>query len=474
MLKKVYLSFFVFSQLIAGDPIISNWYIGTRVSGGGPYNHYMEIVNPTNAPIDLSEYAIIKGHGQEQNRIGPPEWGNELTNSGESFFRFPSFILFPGQTYSISRKTVSHSALTGAADSLLDGDCVLGVSGDDAVGLFKGPGINASEVLAATDSIPIDAIGSPYYDPGTSWQISGEIGPPNSTGTSYYGVSRFAIVQRKSGVCIGNQGDWDVSRGCFEEDCDNDSIATAFELSEWNIIACYWPDEDGNSGPGYEPENPNAAVDVDSMNAYTCDCLYDGNNLDPEANSGSDQIVPAGTEFALSGSASSDPEDGIQTYYWVQIAGERILIPDPASEEINLTATDSLDTLSFVLHVIDDGFARDTDTVHVVVVEQTVGVIGEKESLPESFKIIGNYPNPFNPGTTISVQVLSQGKIDLLIYNVAGKKVVQKNMGILSQGLHNVFWNGQDESGRACPSGIYLYEFRRNGVSVFNKMSLLK
>ena len=63
MLKKVYLSFFVLTQLIAGDPIISNWYIGTRVSGGGPYNHYMEIVNPTSAPIDLSEYAIIKGHG---------------------------------------------------------------------------------------------------------------------------------------------------------------------------------------------------------------------------------------------------------------------------------------------------------------------------------------------------------------------------------------------------------------------------
>ena len=210
------------------------------------------------------------------------------------------------------------------------------------------------------------------------------------------------------------------------------------------------------------------------MNAYTCECLYDGNNLDPEANSGPDQSVPVGAEFILSGSASSDPEDGIQTYYWVQIAGERINIPDPGSEEINLSAPDSLDTLSFVLHVIDDGFARDTDTVHVVVVEQTVGVIGEKESLPESFKIIGNFPNPFNPGTTISVEVLSQGKIDLLIYNTAGRKIIQKNMGILSKGLHNVFWNGQDESGRACPSGIYLYEFRRNGVSVFNKMSLLK
>ena len=67
-LYKKTIFFILFSvNLFAQDPIISVWYIGTRVAGGGPYNHYIELFNPTEDPINLSQYAIIKG--QESNNV---------------------------------------------------------------------------------------------------------------------------------------------------------------------------------------------------------------------------------------------------------------------------------------------------------------------------------------------------------------------------------------------------------------------
>ncbi len=76
-------------------------------------------------------------------------------------------------------RDASHESLQNAADVVFEGECVLSVSGDDAVGLFKGAGESAEEVLNACDSIPIDAIGTPFDDPGQSWQVSGVTGPAN-------------------------------------------------------------------------------------------------------------------------------------------------------------------------------------------------------------------------------------------------------------------------------------------------------
>ncbi|NQV14268.1 hypothetical protein HQ531_02335, partial [bacterium] len=142
--------FLLYSFGLCEDPIISIWYIGARENP--VYNHFLEIYNPTDQIIDLSQYALIKGHG-DVNAIGYG-WGNEMENSGESFYRL-SGTLFPEGRFSFSRD-VSHASLQNNADVVFEDECVLAVSGDDAIGLFKGAGANAAEVLAACDSIPID------------------------------------------------------------------------------------------------------------------------------------------------------------------------------------------------------------------------------------------------------------------------------------------------------------------------------
>jgi len=362
--------------LFGQDPIISVWYIGTRVAGGGPYNHYIELFNPTEQPIDLSQYALIKGHGQSNNVEQQAGWGNTLGNSGVSFNRLPSFILFPGQTYGVSRD-VSHESLQNHADHILEDEGVLSISGDDAVGLFKGEGA-LDAVLAATDSIPIDCIGSPYEDPGQGWQVSGEIGPPNSTNTAGYGVTRFAILTRKPDVCYGNAGNWNSSRGCVTDSCTNwitDTPQTTYEESEWDVHACYYPDADGNTGPGYEPDtNPNCDEDIIKMETYTNTCEFIENQA-PTSSAGTDQTTSYGQQVALDGSGSSDPDGTIASYQWTQISGTSVALSSPEQVVTTFTSPNEEGNLLFKLVVTDNESASDTDTIGVTIINTNMNPV---------------------------------------------------------------------------------------------------
>ena len=357
------------SYLFCQDPIISVWYIGTRVSGGGPYNHYMELYNPTEEPIDLSQYALIKGHGQSNNVEQQAGWGNTLANSGVSFNRLPGFILFPGQSYGISRD-VSHESLQNHADLILEDEGVLSVSGDDAVGLFKGSG-DLDEVLAATDSIPIDCIGSPYEDPGQGWQVSGEVGPSNSTATTGYGVTRFAILTRKQDVCYGNAGNWNDSRGCVTDSCTNwltETPQTTYENSQWNVYACYYPDAEGNSGPGYEPDtNPNCDEDILIMEGFANACDLSENQA-PVSEAGLDQTTSYNQVVTLDGSGSSDPDGTIESYEWSQISGANVILSSNDQLTTTFTSPNEEGELVFKLTVFDNDFSSDVDTVVITII----------------------------------------------------------------------------------------------------------
>tara|TARA_B100000700_G_scaffold29187_1_gene28068 strand:+ start:2443 stop:4149 length:1707 start_codon:yes stop_codon:yes gene_type:complete len=373
LLFLIYLSIktVAFSQ----DPIISVWYIGTRISGGGPYNHYIELHNPTNEIIDLSQYALIKGHGQTgATGIG---WGSTLDNSGVSFNRLPQHLLFPGASYGISRD-VSHESLQNFADLVLEDECVLSISGDDAVGLFKGEG-GMDDVLAANDSIPLDAVGNPKEDPGQSWQVSGQTGPTNSTGTSYYGVTRFAILLRKPDVCFGNAGDWNSSRGCVTDSCNNtitEQAQTSYEQSEWDVFACHYPDEDGNQGPGYEPVNPDCAEDVNTMTTYSSNCDLQ-NNENPVADGGPDQSVGFAELVTLDGSSSTDSDGSIQSYQWAQLSGTTVTLSNQDEPTTTFISPGSASILIFSLTVADDGGGMDTDTVVVTVLNTNLAPIAD-------------------------------------------------------------------------------------------------
>lgn len=86
-----------------------------------------------------------------------------------------------------------------------------------------------------------------------------------------------------------------------------------------------------------------------------------------------------------------------------------------------------------------------------------------------------NYPNPFNPSTTISFSVSEVlSSVNIEIYNLKGQKVKTLVNEQLSVGLHSITWNGKDDSNKPVSSGIYFYKMRAGKYTASRKMILLK
>nr|MBC8414803.1 T9SS type A sorting domain-containing protein [Candidatus Cloacimonadota bacterium] len=113
-----------------------------------------------------------------------------------------------------------------------------------------------------------------------------------------------------------------------------------------------------------------------------------------------------------------------------------------------------------------------TDTVIIPYVQVDTG----NELIPVRTELAGNYPNPFNPITTISFSLTAEDaeNAEIIIYNIKGQKVKQIVSGRLSAGRHSVIWNGKDDNGKAVSSGIYFYRMRTDSYDKTKRMVLLK
>ncbi len=109
------------------------------------------------------------------------------------------------------------------------------------------------------------------------------------------------------------------------------------------------------------------------------------------------------------------------------------------------------------------------------------GIDGEEDETGEaapsaSYKLLGNYPNPFNPSTTIRFQV--NRKIDEIvkvkIYNVKGQLVRVLALHIDSPGMYELVWDGRDMNKKLCATGTYFYTIDFGNAILSSKMLMLK
>ena len=89
-------------------------------------------------------------------------------------------------------------------------------------------------------------------------------------------------------------------------------------------------------------------------------------------------------------------------------------------------------------------------------------------------KLGNNYPNPFNPSTTVSFSVKESGNAKLEIYNVKGQLIKTLLNDTVSQGYHAVTWNGTDDKGQNVSSGLYLYKLTAKNYKSMKKMIMVK
>jgi hypothetical protein len=87
---------------------------------------------------------------------------------------------------------------------------------------------------------------------------------------------------------------------------------------------------------------------------------------------------------------------------------------------------------------------------------------------------ISNYPNPFNPDTTIRLELAEAGRIELSIYNIKGQKVRNLLDAHTEPGIFTCNWNGRDDNGRPVSSGQYFIKLKQNDEVTVEKMMMVK
>jgi len=95
-------------------------------------------------------------------------------------------------------------------------------------------------------------------------------------------------------------------------------------------------------------------------------------------------------------------------------------------------------------------------------------------AIPDKFHVAGNYPNPFNPSTTIKFSIPASGIITVQIFNSNGELITELYKGEKSAGNHSLFWNGLTNSGNIVSSGFYLGVIKYSDQIKTFKMILLK
>jgi hypothetical protein len=90
------------------------------------------------------------------------------------------------------------------------------------------------------------------------------------------------------------------------------------------------------------------------------------------------------------------------------------------------------------------------------------------------FRLIGNYPNPFNPSTTIVFSVAKETQVILKVYDVLGREVKTLIEKRFQRGKYEFKWNGDDSRGNKVKSGVYFVEMVSGNYHAIIKTSLLK
>ncbi len=185
--------------------------------------------------------------------------------------------------------------------------------------------------------------------------------------------------------------------------------------------------------------------------------------------------LPTRPEFIWTASTDNDPNDFVE--YQIEIATDSLF------NEIVFSESEISDTL----FIMPNNLSTNTQYFWRVIAEDTTGnqaisdfftfstgnvTSNSEEIILTKTELKGNYPNPFNPTTTIKFSVKKNEVGKLSIYNVKGQIV--KTFAEFSEGDHSVIWNGKNNHGEEVSSGIFFYKLQTKFYQKIKKMILLK
>lgn len=141
--------------------------------------------------------------------------------------------------------------------------------------------------------------------------------------------------------------------------------------------------------------------------------------------------------------------------------------------------TTTLALVNMILSDIQGVQMQDINTKNglITVTSEETSVPGSNEarnSAPRKFSLYDNYPNPFNPTTTIEYGLPQKCYVELTIIELSGRKVCTLVNGEISVGHHQATWSGLDDQGNSVASGVYIYCLKTEGYAESKRLLLLR
>ena len=94
--------------------------------------------------------------------------------------------------------------------------------------------------------------------------------------------------------------------------------------------------------------------------------------------------------------------------------------------------------------------------------------------IPLDYSLSQNFPNPFNPNTSVQFSVPVDGFVTIKVYDMLGQAVADLYSGSAQAGTYTLNWNGKDNSGSVVSSGSYIYKMTAGEFVQSKKMTFLK
>jgi len=471
---------------------------------------------------DLSIYGEVVAIGTEQDSILIQGYNHVNTNSvniissATNLFQYCHF-----KELNEINVTCIGTGLTTFEDCLIEDNETLGIRFIAGYGTIKNSVIRNNGAMTQTScGIYID---SPhvlvennqiYGNTICSIQVwcndgLGTVIKDNTIVNGMIQASTVAVLTNSSAILMGN----DISGGSMGIGFDSGSYAyilnNTIHDNNWGIYLFYMNNdnptiiqgnlirdnhEDGICHVNSSAEisnntivNNNAAHAVNSAGifiAYACNShivnnIFWGNTNDFARYEGNSlpEVSYNYTEFALPAIVTNMGNNVIGDPGFISETDFRLAADSPCID------TGNPDSLYYsIIHFDLAGFPRlfdgdnnGTATIDRGCYEYNPGQANEDNycTLPDKI-ILSNYPNPFNPNTTITFDLQAKGRISLKVYNLKGELVKSLSEGLYGAGKHSIAWNGRDNNNKPAASGLYFYSIKAGNKVSTHKMMLLK
>ncbi len=267
-------------------------------------------------------------------------------------------------------------------------------------------------------------------------------------GIECYGSSGSPIFDQNSKCVYGH-----VSAGGYGM-CKTNHIYWCSDSTWPCLLSDYWDHLQPFLAPDWEPGQPKTCppatpasivyknIEKEDIQQYTLSNMtLDGTNFGA-----------IGASSALGASTITIADDATLASSWANSFVLKALLNDP-----DMCAYDSNEEIE--KNVVPERKMQKQTAV--------------QQAQPENFQLHQNFPNPFNPSTTIRFDLAHECHVKLLVYNASGQFVVNLVNARLNAGHHKIFWDIGDYRGDLS-SGIYVYQLITSDFVHSKKMLLLK